>query len=374
MSSRQGKIPIPLNDSHEDNTLPAFPIVLTGKDGSNGKGKLAKQLRIKNLMPVGSTESPISFVNTYGFIRPLMTYTDFYSETLPQVQTPCLTACMIPFGAGPNLSDPGQILKEVEKVQIIVRKSASVREEVVFDVRSVPALFSNHWIWNERIICVSSERFVKTPSKLIAGTDYSYSISFVSVTFCPESYKFRVPRPLQRVRAKFMRSVLLEIILELECREDSPLRKQFAVDASSNKCVASLWIHVFNMYKNRKPFRDYDDAYFNTKCKSMNLICGIADIWGPTIIVQARGKIPAMARQYFNHKGWACHPISSSVPNLSKTLWSVGAQIKEVNAVLQASDLTQLVKTNDIISPKIKIQTQANEYPRSIWSPFKKRA
>nr|AVH78246.1 matrix protein [Tioman virus] len=372
MALRQATIPINVDTESEKNNLNPFPIVPITKEDGSPTGRLVKQLRIKNLTPRGSTELPLTFINTYGFIKPLMTYTEFYSELHHQSSTPCLTACMIPFGAGPFIENPHRILDECDRVNIVVRKSASVKEEIIFDVRRLPPLFNRHQISGNRLICVPSEKYVKSPGKMIAGTDYAYQIAFVSLTFCPESQKFRVARPLQTIRSPIMRSVQLEVILKIDCAANSPLKRFLIISPDSKDCFASVWFHICNLYRGNKPFKAYDDTYFSQKCRAMQLECGIVDMWGPTLVVKAHGKIPKMARPFFSSKGWSCHAFADAAPTLARALWSVGAQITQVNAILQPSDLHQLVQISDVIWPKVKLDEKIQSYAAAKWNPFKK--
>ncbi len=370
MAIPQSKISIPVDETSQKNVLNPFPIVQVTKETGVPTGRLVKQLRVKNLTPKGSTEIPLTFVNTYGFIKPLRTYTEFFSELHPQESTPSITACMLPFGAGPYIENPQRLLQDCDRIHIVARKSASLKEEVIFDVRKLTPIFSKHHIAAERVICVSSERYVKSPSKMTAGVDYAYQITFISVTFCPESLKFRVARPIQKLRMPIMRSVQLEIILSIDCAMNSPLRKCLIIEPGKKECKASIWVHICNIYRGKKPFKQYDDQYFIQKCKKMQLECGIVDMWGPTFLVRAHGKIPKLAKPFFSSRGWACHSLSDAAPGISKALWSVGAKIVEVNAILQPSDLHQLVQVSDTIWPKVKLNEKLVDYPKSKW-PFR---
>ncbi|QPF77629.1 matrix protein [Achimota pararubulavirus 3] len=372
MASFMSSIPLPVDLRSEKFHLRPFPIVQAPPDDEKSKGRLLKQLRIKNLVPRGSTEVPITFINSYGFIRPLRTHGEFFSELHRQDTTPCITACMLPFGAGPNLEMPTRLIDDLDKIQINVRKSASFREEIIFDVKRLPLSLSRHHLAKDRILCVSSEKYLKSPGKITSGVDYSYSVTFMSITYCPESLKFRVARPLQTIRAKVMRSVHLEIMLRIDCKSDSPIRKNLITEGMTEGGVVSLWFHICNLYQGKNPLKEYDDTYFTKKCKQMNIECGIVDLWGPTLMVHAHGRIPKMAQPFFNKKGWSCHPFSDAAAGLSKTLWSVGATIVGVNAILQASDLSQLVQFNDIIYPKVKIDKNLADFEPSKWNPLKK--
>ncbi|AFX75115.1 matrix protein [Achimota virus 2] len=372
MSSMASSIKLPVDLRSEKYHLHPFPIVQT-PSGEDGKGsRLVKQLRIKNLMPRGSTEQPITFLNTYGFVRPMRTHGEFFSEFHRPDTTPCVTACMLPFGAGPFLDNPTRLIDEIDKAHIIIRKSASYREEIIFDIKKLPSMLTQHQLAQDKIICVSSEKFLKSPGKVTSGVDYLYSITFMSITYCPASYKFRVSRPLQIIRAKAMRSVHLEIMMRIECKKDSPLLKNMITTDGSEGGVVSVWFHICNLYKGNNPAKEYDDSYFSKKCKQMDIECGIVDMWGPTLMVHAHGHIPKMAKPFFNRKGWACYPFSDAAAGLSKTLWSVGATIVEVNAILQASDLAQLTHVHDIIYPKVKLSKELVNYQPSKWNPLKK--
>ncbi|ADI80712.1 matrix protein [Tuhoko virus 1] len=365
-------IPIPVNPDSGKSNLKPFPIIKAPADQSGHTGKIVRQIRIKNLTPKGSTEIPITFMNTYGFIKPIWTHGEFFSEFHRNNSTPSLTACMLPFGTGPFVDNPSKLLGDLEKIQINVKKSASLREEVIFDIKTIPFAFTKFQIGRERIICVSSDRYVKCPGKLTSGVEYSYCIAFISLTFCPESYKFRVARPLQQLRTSYMRAIQLEIIMKIDCAPDSPIKRNLIYDKENDIYIASVWLHLCNILKGKNHFKTYDDTYFANKCRKMQLVCGIADMWGPTIIVHSKGRIPKSAAPYFNSKGWACHPLSEIAPSITKILWSVGATILQVNAVLQPSDISSAAGTSDLIYPKVKINPDLAEERGIKWNPLRK--
>ncbi|AHH02038.1 matrix protein [Sosuga virus] len=372
MAHRQATIPVHVDHHSEKNHLRAFPIVQADSPEGTEKGRLIKQMRFKDLTPRGSTEPPISFINTYGFIKPLRTREEFFSELHKQSQTPCLTACSIPFGAGPALDHPERLLDEIEKALIVVRKSASTSEECVFEIRKLPPMLTRHQLAGNKILCVPSDKYVKAPGKLTSGVDYAYHIVFISVTLCPPSQKFRVPMPVQSLRAKVMRSVHLEVMLKIDCDPGSPITKNLIYDSENDVWLASIWFHLCNLYKGHKPFKEYDDHHFAAKCRSMKLEVGIVDLWGPTFLVKSHGKIPHAARPFFGKHGWVCHPIMDCAPAICKSLWALSVSIVQVTAVLQASDLSQMVRMTDVIFPKIKVNPDLHGLGKSRWNPVTK--
>ncbi|ADI80719.1 matrix protein [Tuhoko virus 2] len=372
MAHRQATVSIKVNHESEKNHLRPFPIVQLPPSPGGSRGRLTRQIRIKDLTPAGSTEPSLTFINTYGFAKPLRTRTEFFSELHKPDSLPSVTACTLPFGAGPNIEHPMRLLDEIEKVHIVMRKSASAREEIVFNVCRLPPILSKHHIATQKLVCISSEKYLKAPGKMISGMDYNYHIAFISVVYCPASLKFRVMRPLQLLRSSTMRSIQLEVILVIECSDNSPATRNLIFDDESKTWRASVWFHLCNILKSNKSAEKYDDHYFNEKCKKMDLEVGIADMWGPTFLVKAHGKIPKTAQVYFSPKGWSCHPLVDAAPALSKILWSTGARIVNVNAILQPSDLGQLVQVSDVIYPKVKINKKLMNTAPSRWNPVKK--
>ncbi|ADI80726.1 matrix protein [Tuhoko virus 3] len=372
MAGRQATIPVPINFESPKNYLNAFPIVQADPSVSGEAGKLLKQIRFKDLTLRGSTEAPISFVNSYGFIKPLRTREEFFSEMHKPSQAPCLTACCLPFGAGPAIEHPDKIMDDLDKVFIVVRKSASTIEECVFDIRKLPSSLSRHQLAGNRVLCVASDKYIKAPCKLTSGMDYTYNIVFLSITHCPPSQKFRVPMPIQSLRAKVMRSVHLEIMIKVDCDKNSPITKNLIYDPSNDIWMASIWFHLCNFYKGSKPFKEYDDQHFASKCRAMGLEVGLVDFWGPTFLVKAHGKIPHAARPFFGKHGWVCHPMMDCAPAISKSLWALSISILQVNAVLQASDLNQMIRMTDVVFPKVKINPDIAGVQKTRWNPVKK--
>ncbi|AFX75107.1 matrix protein [Achimota virus 1] len=372
MAHRQASVSLKVDPVSEKNHLRPFPIVQVTPDSGNGRGRLMKQIRIKDLTPAGSTEPPITFVNTYGFVKPLRTRSEFFSEFHRPDSSPSITACTLPFGAGPNIDHPMRLLEEIEKCHIVMRKSASLREEVVYTIQKLPPILAYHQIASQKLICVPSEKYLKAPSKMQSGVDYTYCISFLSIVYCPPSLKFRVLRPLQMMRSSTMRSIQIEVLLEVDCDDSSPATRFLIRDEATQKWRASVWFHLCNIIKSHQGGDKYDDHYFNDKCRKMDLEVGIIDMWGPTFLVKAHGRVPKSAKVYFSQKNWACHPLVDAAPALSKILWSVGASIVQVNAILQPSDLNQLAQFSDVIYPKVKINRALAGSPPSKWNPVKK--
>lgn len=370
MAGSQIKIPLPKPSDVESQKLNAFPVIMS----QEGKGRLMRQIRLRKLLSGDPSDLQITFVNTYGFIRAAPQSSEFISESSPQQNTPVITACMLSFGAGPVLDDPQQMLKALDQADIRVRKTASDKEQILFEINKIPNLFKFHQIASDHLIQASSDKYVKSPAKLTAGVNYIYCATFLSVTICSASLKFRVARPILAARSRLVRSVQMEVLLRVFCKPESPVAKSMLQDPDGEGCIASVWFHLCNLCKGRNKLRSYDENYFAAKCKKMNLAVSIGDMWGPTILVHAGGHIPTTAKPFFNTRGWVCHPIHQSTPSLAKTLWSSGCEIKSASAILQGSDYASLAKTDDIIYSKVKIVKESSSYKGVAWNPFKKSA
>nr|QEG03869.1 matrix protein [Human parainfluenza virus 4b] len=370
MAPTQSKVKIHnLAEAHEK-VLRAFPIEV--EQNSEGKKLLVKQIRIRTLGHADHSNDSICFLNTYGFIKEAVSQTEFMRAGQRPESKNTLTACMLPFGPGPNVGSPQKMLEYAEDIKIHVRKTAGCKEQIVFSLDRTPQVFRGFQFPRDRYACVPSDKYIKSPGKLVAGPNYCYIITFLSLTFCPSSQKFKVPRPILNFRSTRMRGIHLEIIMKITCSENSPIRKTLITDDPENGPKASVWIHLCNLYKGRNPIKVYDEAYFAEKCKQMLLSVGISDLWGPTIAVHANGKIPKSASLYFNSRGWALHPIADASPTMAKHLWSIGCEIIEVNAILQGSDYSALVDHPDVIYRKIRIDPAKKQYAHSKWNPFKK--
>ncbi|UBB42362.1 matrix protein [Wufeng Rhinolophus sinicus rubulavirus 1] len=372
MAPTQSKICIANCAETHEKTLRSFPIEVD--KGPNGEKLLVKQIRVRTLGHADHASESICFLNSYGFIKEIEKSKEFIREGDGKDNKIIVTACMLPFGAGPNISSPKNLLESMGEVAVNVRKTAGAKEQVIFQLVRASTTLRGFQFTHDRFTCVSSDKFIKSPSKMVAGTNYCYVITFLSLTYCPVSQKFKVPRPILNLRTPRMRSVHLEIILKIMCAADSPIKKTLIVDEAGGDPKASVWIHLCNFYKGRSITKTYDEAYFADKCRRLLLNVGISDLWGPTIVVHARGKIPKAASIYFNQHGWALHPIADAAPALSKQLWSVGCEIIEVNAILQGSDFAGLLDSPDIVHRKIKIDHRRASYPSGKWNPFKKTA
>ncbi|ABQ23935.1 matrix protein [Orthorubulavirus mapueraense] len=369
--ARHAKIPLGLPDEPEPRTLRAFPLVMT--EGPGGKGRLMKQLRISKIQSSNIGDHIITFINTYGFVRRNWTYTQFVSERHTASVQPVVTSCMLPFGCGPDIQHPEALIEHLEHCTIKVRKSASLKEEIYFEVQVLPKIFEPYQIAKQNYMCVSSEKYVKAPGKIVAGVDYLYFPTFISLTYCAEEMKFRVAKPIAQARTSFMRSIHLEVILSFACQEDSPIAKSLAKDKETGRFIASVWIHLCNISKNRPITKEYDDKYFAQKILAMKLTVGLVDMWGPTVIVHAEGKIPKSALLFFNKKGKACHPLAEVAPTVAKHAWSVGCTIIEANAIMQESDLKGLGQMDDIVFRKVSLNPEALSLKSSRWNPFTKQ-
>nr|UCZ37259.1 matrix protein [Mumps virus genotype G] len=370
MAGSQIKIPLPKPPDSDSQRLNAFPVIMA----QEGKGRLLRQIRLRKILSGDPSDQQITFVNTYGFIRATPETSEFISESSQQKVTPVVTACMLSFGAGPVLEDPQHMLKALDQTDIRVRKTASDKEQILFEINRIPNLFRHHQISADHLIQASSDKYVKSPAKLIAGVNYIYCVTFLSVTVCSASLKFRVARPLLAARSRLVRAVQMEVLLLVTCKKDSQMAKSMLNDPDGEGCIASVWFHLCNLCKGRNKLRSYDENYFASKCRKMNLTVSIGDMWGPTILVHAGGHIPTTAKPFFNSRGWVCHPIHQSSPSLAKTLWSSGCEIKAASAILQGSDYASLAKTDDIIYSKIKVDKDAANYKGVSWSPFRKSA
>nr|ALN39194.1 matrix protein [Orthorubulavirus suis]ALN39195.1 matrix protein [Orthorubulavirus suis]ALN39196.1 matrix protein [Orthorubulavirus suis]ALO61984.1 matrix protein [Orthorubulavirus suis]ALO61985.1 matrix protein [Orthorubulavirus suis] len=363
---------IPLNQPQNQDTAQLQPFPLVMSEPENGKRRLLKQLRIKRIPPLSIGDQQITFINTYGFIRASRTFTEFISELHRPGLQPIVTACMLPFGAGPLLDSPEKILEGLDLCEIKVRKSAAVKEEILFEVTALPKIFQGFQISAQPLIKVSSEKYVKAPGKINAGAEYKFYPTFVSLTYCPTTLKFKVARPLATVRAKFMRSIHLEILLIFECKDDAPMAKALIKRDERDGYQASVWVHMCNITKSTQKFKTYDDSYFGQKVLAMKPVIGLVDMWGPTITVHISGKMPKTAAPYFNSRGRSCHPLSEVAPSIAKMAWSNGCRIHQVNAILQESDLSLIPGSDDILFRKVPVDPENINFKSTYWNPFRK--
>nr|AYP70256.1 matrix protein [Human orthorubulavirus 2] len=365
-------ISLPADPTSPSQSLTPFPIQLDTKDGK--AGKLLKQIRIRYLNEPNSRHTPITFINTYGFVYARDTSGGIHSELSSDLAAGSITACMMTLGPGPNIQNANLVLRSLNEFYVKVKKTSSQREEAVFELINIPTLMREHALCKRKMLVCSAEKFLKNPSKLQAGFEYVYIPTFVSITYSPRNLNYQVARPILKFRSRFVYSIHLELILRLLCKSESPLMKSYNADKTGRGCLASVWIHVCNILKNKSIKQQGRESYFIAKCMSMQLQVSIADLWGPTIIIKSLGHIPKTALPFFSKDGIACHPLQDVSPTLTKSLWSVGCEIESAKLILQESDLNELMGHQDLITDKIAIRSGQRTFERSKFSPFKKYA
>uniref|UniRef100_A0AAU7E2V3 Matrix protein n=1 Tax=Rousettus bat paramyxovirus TaxID=3141904 RepID=A0AAU7E2V3_9MONO len=361
---------LPADPTHPEHTLSPFPIVLDSADGKSGK--LVKQLRVKYLNEANSRYPTITFINTYGFIYARENGDGIVSEHASGLKAGSVTACMMTLGPGPNIQNANRVLQALKDFFVKVRKTSSEKEEIVFDLINVPPVLKKHALCKQgRLVC-SAEKFIKNPSKLVAGEEYLYFPTFVSVTYSPSNLNYLIAKPILRFRSKFIFSIHVEILFRLLCRPDSPLHKTYSPDPEKRGCIASVWLHVGNILKNHKAKGQSLEAYFVQKCLAMQLSVSVADLWGPTIIIKSSGHIPKTTRPFFGKDGYSCHPLHNISPSLTKSLWSVGCEIVKARIILQESDINEMIYRGDLITDKIQIRPKGSHFGASSFNPFRK--
>lgn len=363
-------ISIPADPTNPRQSIKAFPIVINSDGGE--KGRLVKQLRTTYLNDLDTHEPLVTFVNTYGFIYEQDRGNTIVGGDQLGKKREAVTAAMVTLGCGPNLPSLGNVLGQLSEFQVIVRKTSSKAEEMVFEIVKYPRIFRGHTLIQKGLVCVSAEKFVKSPGKVQSGRDYLFIPTFLSVTYCPAAIKFQVPGPMLKMRSRYTQSLQLELMIRILCKPDSPLMKVHIPDKEGRGCLVSVWLHVCNIFKSGNKNGSEWQEYWMRKCANMQLEVSIADMWGPTIIIHARGHIPKSAKLFFGKGGWSCHPLHEVVPSVTKTLWSVGCEITKAKAIIQESSISLLVETTDIISPKVKIPSKHRRFGKSNWGLFKK--
>ncbi|ACN72642.1 matrix protein [avian paramyxovirus 7] len=346
-------------------SLLAFPIIM--QTTSEGKKVLQPQVRINRLGSISIEGVRAMFINTYGFIEERPTERTGFFQPGEKNQQQVVTAGMLTLGQIRTNIDPDEIGEACLRLKVNAKKSAASEEKIVFSILEKPPALMTAPVVQDGGLIAKAEGSIKCPGKMMSEIHYSFRVMFVSITMLDNQSLYRVPTAISSFKNKALYSIQLEVLLEVDVKPESPQCK-FLADQKGKK-VASVWFHLCNSKKTNASGKPRSLEDMRKKVRDMGIKVSLADLWGPTIIVRATGKMSKYMLGFFSTSGTSCHPVTKSSPDLAKILWSCSSTIIKANAIVQGSVKVDVLTLEDI---QVSSAAKINKSGIGKFNPFKK--
>ncbi|ADD39003.1 matrix protein [avian paramyxovirus 5] len=340
----QTQLKLYVNDGDPSNRLLAFPIVM--KESAQGGKVLQPQLRISYLGDAIGGRNSVIFINCYGFIESMKAGEGPFLDVNSDGKGEVITAAGLTLGSVTYDSDPTEIARSCYQLLVTVKKSADNTERVVYTLASKPPALSSSRVVTSGGCILSAEEAVKCPSKLQSGIPYKFRIMFVSLTYIHQSTLYRVNNLIAKLRSPVFISVQLQVTLILDLPEKHPMGKYLINQDGVYK--AHIWMHICNFKKTNRKGADRSVLQIKEKVRKMGLKVTLADLWGPTVVVEATGTMSKYAVGFFSETKVSCHPISKISPEVAKIIWACTTTIGQAVVIIQASSRSELLTAEDI--------------------------
>ncbi|QEQ50565.1 matrix protein [avian paramyxovirus 22] len=354
-----------IDESDPACSLLAFPIVMSTNDA--GKKVLQPQIRLNRLGSIRTEGIRAVFVNCFGFIESTGGDEIMFVRAGENTSGSVVTAAMLTLGHLKTDSDLIDLGNACLTLKVSVKKSATTEERIAFTIHSKPPLLATSQVIQDGGLIARAEGAVKCPGKISSYQNYLFRIMFVSLTSLDNEVLYRVPGPVSSFRNRMLYSIQLEVLLEVDVKPENHQCK--FLTEKDGKRYASVWFHLCNAKKTNAQGKPRTIEAMRQKVKSMGLKIMLADLWGPTIVTRATGKMSKYMIGFFGTNGVACHPITKSSPDVAKILWSCSCSVVKGNAIIQGSARSDVVSFEDI-----QVKGAASIEPSRIskYNPFKK--
>ncbi|UNW59199.1 matrix protein [avian paramyxovirus 21] len=354
-----------VDPSSSSSSLLAFPIVLEAT--GEGRKQIAPQYRIQRLDHWSDSNKDAIFLTTYGFIFGFPREQGDRGQINAEIRPSLLSAAMLCLGSVPNAGDPVSIARACLALQVSCKKSATSEEKVVFTILQAPQILQSCKAVSQKFVAVGSNKCVKAPERLEGGMSFEYRVNFVSLTIVPRGDVYRVPRSVLSVGGPTLFSLALSVNIAVDIAPDNPLSRTLIKTESGFE--ANLFLHIGLLSTVDKRGKKVTFEKLEGKIRRMELAAGLSDLFGPSVILKAKGPRTKLLTPFFSSAGTACYPISQASPSVSKVLWSQSGYLQSVKIIIQSGTQKAVALTADheVMSTKLDKQAKIQTF-----NPFKK--
>lgn len=324
--------------------LLAFPIIMKPKE--NGIRELQPQLRTQYLGDITGGKKSAIFVNCYGFVEDHGGRDSGFSPISEESKGSTVTAACITLGSIEYDSDIKEVAKACYNLQVSVRMSADSTQKVVYTINAKPALLFSSRVVRAGGCVVAAEGAIKCPEKMTSDRLYKFRVMFVSLTFLHRSSLFKVSRTVLSMRNSALIAVQAEVKLGFDLPLDHPMAKYLSKE--DGQLFATVWVHLCNFKRTDRRGVDRSVENIRNKVRAMGLKLTLCDLWGPTLVCEATGKMSKYALGFFSETKVGCHPIWKCNSTVAKIMWSCTTWIASAKAIIQASSARALLTSEDI--------------------------
>nr|BEV25268.1 matrix protein [Orthoavulavirus newyorkense] len=354
-----------VDPTSSSSSLLAFPIVMEAT--GDGRKQISPQYRIQRLDHWSDSSRDAIFIATYGFIFGYPKSRADRGQLNEEIRPVLLSAATLCLGSVANTGDHVAIARACLSLQISCKKSATSEEKMIFTITQAPQILQSCRAVSQKFVSVGSNKCVKAPERIEGGQNYDYKVNFVSLTIVPKDDVYRVPKPVLSVSSPTLFRLALSVNIAIDISADNPLSKTLIKTASGFE--ANLFLHVGILSNIDKRGKKVTFEKLEKKIRRMELTAGLSDMFGPSIILKAKGPRTKLMSAFFSNAGTACYPIAQASPPVSKILWSQSGHLQEVKILVQSgtSKMIALTADQEITTTKLDHHAKIQSF-----NPFKK--
>nr|AUO38710.1 matrix protein [Phocine morbillivirus] len=249
----------------------------------------------------------------------------------------------LPPGVGRTTARPEELSKEATLLDIAVRRTASVKEQLVF-YNNTPLHVPTPWRKVPTNGSVSSANQVcNAVNPIPPDTAQRLRAVHMSITRLSDDGCHRISRGMSDFRCKnaLAFNILVTIQVEGDFRSNRGNLSMFKDQQ------ATFMVHIGNF--SHKKNQAYSADYCKLKIEKMGLVFALGGIGGTSLHIRCTGKMSKTLNAQLGFKKILCYPLMEINEDLNRMLWRLECKIVRIQAVLQPSVPQEFRIYNDVI-------------------------
>ncbi|AFH96009.1 matrix protein [Ghana virus] len=290
-------------------------------------GSMIPKVRVLNPGYNDRKSSGYQYLICYGFVE------DIRSESNGDKKPTIRTTASFPLGVGRSDASPENLLDEVCKLSITVRRTSGAEEKIVYGV-SGGILYLDPWkkvLKNGAIF--TATKVCRNIECVLVDKHQSLRIFFLSITKLTDRGYYTIPRRMLEFR--YNNAIALNLLVTLAISTDTTKSGVRGIKNEDGFTLVTFMTHMGNFQ--RRAGKTYSLEYCSRKVDKMKMKFSLGAIGGLSFHVRIDGVI---SKRLFAEMGFRrniCYCLIDINPWINKLTWSNTCEIRNVAAVLQPS-------------------------------------
>nr|AZO92807.1 matrix protein [Morbillivirus canis]AZO92842.1 matrix protein [Morbillivirus canis] len=249
----------------------------------------------------------------------------------------------LPLGVGRTTARPEELLKEATLLDIVVRRTAGVKEQLVF-YNNTPLHILTPW---KKVLTsgsvFSANQVCNAVNLIPLDIAQRFRVVYMSITRLSDDGSYRIPRGMFEFRSRNALAFNILVTIQVEgdvcsSRGNLSMFKDHQV---------TFMVHIGNF--SRKKNQAYSADYCKLKIEKMGLVFALGGIGGTSLHIRCTGKMSKALNAQLGFKKILCYPLMEINEDLNRFLWRLECKIIRIQAVLQPSVPQDFRIYNDVI-------------------------